>query len=400
MNVTLTEPHEAQITVLNEAKRFNVLNCGRRWGKSLLAENLLAEPALDGHPVGYFTPTYKLLTEMWKNLLHRLHDAIEHKSVQEKYIKLITGGSIEFWTMDDPNAGRSRKYKRVILDEAAMARHLEEVWLQAVRPTLTDLKGDAWFMSTPKGRNYFHALYHRHMSERDWMSWTMPTVSNPYIDPKEILEAKKDLPDIIFKQEYEAEFAQDEMNPFGYGYLDAIAQKQLTNKQPKYFGIDIAFKQDWTVIIGLDEDFKMCYFDRFQKPLPVTQEIIKKTIGDNFAVMDATGMGQTMYQELRQHCLQIRGLQYTGGQGENSKYRLIMTLINAVQNGDLGILEGVVMNEMRNFTYIYSSNGNLKFEAPTGLHDDCVNALALAVKCREFAPVYAPIVIGDKIINP
>jgi hypothetical protein len=59
--ITLNEPHEAQEQILNEAQRFNVLCCGRRFGKSALAVNLLCEPAIDGMPVGYFTPTYKLL---------------------------------------------------------------------------------------------------------------------------------------------------------------------------------------------------------------------------------------------------------------------------------------------------------------------------------------------------
>jgi hypothetical protein len=236
--------------------------------------------------------------------------------------------------------------------------------------------------------------------KENWNYWQMPTSTNPYIDLSEIEEAKDNMPEFAFKQEYLAEFAENEMNPFGHGYIDMCLQTKLSNKATKYYGIDIAFKNDWTVIIGLDEDGQMSYYERFQDQLPQTQERIKNLIGDTSALMDSTGMGQGMYQQLRGECMGLEGLTYTGGKGDNSKYRLINGLIMAVQRNEIGILESEVSNEMYNFTYLYKNNGDITYEAPSGLHDDCVNALALAVKCREFAPVYAPIVFGDQIINP
>ena len=136
MNVTLTEPHEAQIQILNESKRFNVVNCGRRWGKSLLSINLLAECALDGFPCAYFTPTYKLRNEQFDEIVLRLRDVTSKVNRAENIIQLITGGKIEFWSLQDRHAGRSRKYKLVILDEVAFSDNLEEAWTKAVRPTL------------------------------------------------------------------------------------------------------------------------------------------------------------------------------------------------------------------------------------------------------------------------
>ncbi len=395
--MSLYKLHPNQQKIREQAKRFNVLNCGRRFGKSKLAVNLLAEPVLEGYPVGYFTPTYKLLWEQFKDLSRRLEDVISHQSKTDKIIELKTGGIIEFWTMDDPNAGRSRKYKRVVLDEVAMSRYLEEVWQEAVRPTLTDLKGDAWFMSTPKGRNFYYSLYHK--DHKDWQSWTMPTSANPYIDPEEIEEARQDLPKLIFEQEYLAKFSENELNPFGYDYLDAAIIDQLSTNEPRYYGIDVAFKQDWTVIIGLDEEGNMCHYQRFQKPLPETERIIKETIKDTRAIMDSTGLGQSMYQSLRGSCLGLKGMTYTSGKGDNSKFRLINGLISAFQKYEIKILKSEVSKECFNFTYEYSASGDIKYNAPTGLHDDCVNALALAVKCRELAPVYQPFRLGDEYIE-
>lgn len=131
-------------------------------------------------------------------------------SEQDKRIELATGGVIEFWSLDrDPEGCRGRKYKRVVINEAAKCRDLELAWTQAIRPTLTDYRGDAWFPSTPRGRDYYHDLFSRGQDAigfPQWKSWQLPTSENPKIDPAEIEEAKRDLPSTTFQQEYLAQF--------------------------------------------------------------------------------------------------------------------------------------------------------------------------------------------------
>ena len=196
--IQLYLPHPNQAKILSEKKRFNVVCCGRRWGKSKLSVNLLCQPAIDGHPAGYFTPTYKLLKETYNDCAKALEPIIKRKSDQE-VIELITGGVIDFWSLDNPYAGRSRKYKTVIVDEAAFVKSLWEAWTESIRPTLTDLKGDAYFFSTPKGKNDFHKLYMRgKQGEPNWNSWQMSTYTNPFIDPLEVDDAKRDLPALAF----------------------------------------------------------------------------------------------------------------------------------------------------------------------------------------------------------
>jgi len=209
--VTLPRLHAAQRKVLAEARRFNVLTMGRRFGKTTLAVSLAVEPALHGQPVGWFNPTYKLLAEAWRDLKRTLEPVTKARSETEHRIELITGGVVEAWTLEDPSAGRGRKYARVVFDEAAMARNLEESWEQAVRPTLTDLMGDAWFLSTPKGFNYFHSLYQRGQNPgfSDWASWQMPSSTNPYLPVSELESTRIELPERVYRQEYEASFVDD-----------------------------------------------------------------------------------------------------------------------------------------------------------------------------------------------
>src|SRR5262245_442485 len=128
IQLTLPRPHAAQRVMLREARRYNVAACGRRWGKSTLAIELLSRPSLEGQPVGYFAPTYKLLLELWRWLEMTLRPIIKRSNATDRRIELITGGVIECWTLEDDNAGRSRKYARVVIDEAGLVASLSDIW--------------------------------------------------------------------------------------------------------------------------------------------------------------------------------------------------------------------------------------------------------------------------------
>lgn len=221
IQIKLRKLHPAQRRILEEAKRFNVLKCGRRFGKTDLSKELTVQPMLDGFPVGYWTPTYKDLDKVWDEICFILHDVITDKDSQLKKLKIATGGTLDMWSMDDPNSGRGFFYKRVIIDEAEKAKKLKEAWEQTIRATLVDLKGDAWFMSTPKfGLTYFKDVLYKNEQVSDiWKSFKFTTFDNPFIDPNEIKEAQK-LDDLTFRCEYLAEDVDVSLNPFAVQWDD------------------------------------------------------------------------------------------------------------------------------------------------------------------------------------
>jgi len=212
--IELVELHEGQEQLQAEARQYNVACMGRRWGKTVFGVDVLMEEGglLDGFPCGWFVPTYDIMLEVWDEVCEILSPLIETKNKSEKRIKLITGGKLEFWTLEKPNAGRSRKYKRVIIDEAAMVKNLIEVWDKAISATTLDFGSDAqvWFFSTPAGFDDFRELYQRGQSDdpkwSDWMSWKMPTSSNPHISKEYLEKRKRELPELVYLQEHEAEF--------------------------------------------------------------------------------------------------------------------------------------------------------------------------------------------------
>jgi hypothetical protein len=142
---------------------------------------------------------------------------ISKKSETEKRLDFYGGGSIDFWSLEDPDSIRGRKYKRAVLDEAAIARNLREAWLKVIRPTLTDMKGDAWFLSTPKGKNnYFFELFSYEQKFSDWKSWQKQTIDNPHISPAEVEEARLQLDPLTYAQEYMASFVTENLDAWAY----------------------------------------------------------------------------------------------------------------------------------------------------------------------------------------
>ena len=370
-DITIPKTHKAQQKVLNESKRFNVLDCGRRWGKSMLSVRLLAKTAFYKDPAGYFAPTYKLLEGTFNEVYKSLEPMVTKKH-ENQFIQLVNGGIVEFWSLENPLAGRSRKYKLAIVDEAAFNRNLWQSWTEAIRPSLTDLKGSAWFMSTPKGKNDFYKLWMRGQTgEPDWMSWQMPTITNPFIDAGEIEAARRDLPELAFKQEYLAEFNDNVANPFGINFINACIGEMSYNA-PVVFGIDLAKSFDWTVIIGLDMFGNVCHFDRFQRPWNETKEIIRR-LPRSAIKIDSTGVGDPITEDIQRERGDVHSFKYTS----TSKQQLMEGLAAAIHQRKIIFPRGTITAELESFEYLMTGTG-VKYSAPPGLHDDCVNALALA----------------------
>jgi predicted phage terminase large subunit-like protein len=251
LRIKLWKRHAGQQRLATEARRFNVACQGRRWGKTKFGIDLLLSKgmALEGAPVGWFAPQYKLLEEVYREARRILAPVITVANAQQHRLELLTGGSIDFWSLDNPDAGRGRKYARVIIDEAAMARNLEEAWTQAIRPTLADLQGDAWFFSTPKGGNYFKTLFDQAADDPDWARWQMPTSTNPYIQPAEIEAMRHDLASIVFQQEILAQFVD---------LQGAVLRREWLRYGPAPGNMTVTMGVDLALSMKDDADYSVC----------------------------------------------------------------------------------------------------------------------------------------------
>jgi len=394
ITLQLRQPHTEQFRIKREAKRFNVIDCGRRWGKTVLGQDLAITPMLDKYPVGWFAPTYKILSEAWREIKEVLLPVTQKSSEQEHRIELLTGGVLEMWSLDTTEAGRSRKYKRVIVDEAARVSNLEEAWNEAIRPTLADLEGDAFFLSTPKGKNYFYRMYLRGLNDPEWASWKMPTSANPFIPAAEILAAREELPERVFAQEFQAEFIEDSGGVFRR-ITEAIDVGRCDNEPPHAgraytTGVDLARVEDFTVISVLDPYGRQVYYERFNQISWMRQvEAVKRVsqLYPGIVVMDSTGVGDPIYEQMCNANLPVVGVKISSA----SKSPLIDRLAVAFDNGQIRLMDiQQQTNELQSYEYDITAHGNTRMQAPEGEHDDTVIALALAVSYCPFAHVGVP----------
>ena len=344
--------------------------CGRRWGKSLISQTLALESAIDGKLVAYITPTYQLAKIFFDEIARELPSIGWSTNKSDLHITMFNGGSIRFFTGERLDNLRGQKFHMAIIDEASYIPNLEHGWLNAIRPTLTDYIGKAIFLSTPRGQNYFYSLYLK-SGENGWKSFKFSTYDNPHISRSEIDEAKSQLPNAVFEQEYMANPMENAANPFGTEHIRKCI-RPLSTKEPVYFGIDLAKSYDWTVIIGIDSDGVVSYFDRFQRDWHSTkQEVLK--LPKKPIIIDSTGVGDPIFEDFQRAGLIINGLKFT----QNSKQQLMVGLQTAIQTGRIGYPTGLIVNELEVFEYQYTASG-VKYSAPSGFHDDCVMALALA----------------------
>jgi hypothetical protein len=93
LRLKLPRPHVGQREIIDNAARFNVTANGRRWGKTYLMGDRLIKPMLNGYPVGWFAPTYKVLDDAWRYFKQVLEPIISKKDEQDYYLELITRGS-------------------------------------------------------------------------------------------------------------------------------------------------------------------------------------------------------------------------------------------------------------------------------------------------------------------
>lgn len=208
--VSLQKLHNGQRPIAQAFSQHKkiVLRCGRRFGKTSLLENRVAKWSFQGQRIGWLGPKYKINAPTYGNLIHTLKPIIESKSKIDQLIQLNTGGLVEFWTLEDENAGRSRKYHKVIVDEASLkAKGLKEIIDQSIRPTLLDYNGSIIMAGTPKGIDQDNYFYEACTNPAEgWVEYHAPTSANPHLDPEVVAKLINDYPPLVYQQEYLAEF--------------------------------------------------------------------------------------------------------------------------------------------------------------------------------------------------
>lgn len=377
--------HPGQLLFHQSHARFRLLASGRRWGKTKVGAVeflylLLNRP--EG-AVGYcVAPTYQHSRKQWKELIRYCPpELIEDVNRSLKIITLIGHREIQFKSADSPDSMRSEGVSVAWVDEGGQIA--EDRWTLELRPSLMDEKGDVIFTGTPHGKNWYFQLYTRGQDKEqtDYKSWAFSSYTNPYLDPKEIDEFKRDMPELAFRQEILAEFLDDVGSVFRN--VERIVKGKLEEPQSgKHYvtSADLAKLVDYTVTVSMDDNGHVCGFDRFDTiDWPLIRARVAnqaRQYNNSRLIIDSSGVGEPNFEEFqRQEGLVVEGYKFTNA----SKKELIENLAMMIENQEISIPDiPVLINELRIFGYKMTSSGLVQYSAPEGYHDDCVIALALA----------------------
>lgn len=260
--------HAGQQKIYENMSARTVLRCGRRFGKTIFLETHACNLAVHGRKVGWFTPDYKIMRPTYQRILYDLKPIVARHSKTDALIELVTGGLIEFWTLDNEDAGRSRDYDDIIVDEASLVKKgMKERWQQSIAPTLLDRRGNATMGGTPKGvdpENFFYLACTD--KEMGWKEHHAPTRDNPTLDPVGVANLQNEYPPLVYQQEFLAEFVDwsgDAFFSINSLLPNGVAADYPTHCDAVYAVIDSATKtgkeHDGTAVVYVA-------YTRFPKP--------------------------------------------------------------------------------------------------------------------------------------
>lgn len=236
----------------NAGGRFKVGRCGRRWGKTEFGKMLAARAAISGKPIGWFAPTYKYISEVYAGMFDLLLPVRRASNKTDGVIRTISGGQVDFWTLEDERAGRSRKYAGVIIDEAAFTGPgMVDQWEKSIKPTLLDYGGWALVISNTNGvdpDNFLYAICND--PKHGFIEFHAPSMANPNMPERwrgegeaeyelrrqaEIDELRERSHPLVFQQEYLADFV--DWSGVSFFGLD----KLLDGGLPSEGGVPVAY---------------------------------------------------------------------------------------------------------------------------------------------------------------
>lgn len=264
-------PREHALAFHARAQRFSVMVMHRRAGKTIACVNDLIDKAIQCHlpypQFGYLAPYYSQAKSIaWVYLKHYAEPLIDKVMESELSVILKNGAKIRLYGADNPDSLRGMYFDGVVLDEYGDMS--PRIFGEVIAPTLTDRRGWAVFIGTPKGKNHFFDLWEDAKESKGWFTQMLKASESGIID-KEELEMLKNMPgsdENTYRQEFECDFTAALRGSYYGDQLNAL-ETSNTGSYP--------YDPDRAVHVAFDigySDDTSCWF--FQSD------------GRNFAIVD------------------------------------------------------------------------------------------------------------------
>lgn len=393
-------PHDGQQVVLDSKARFRILNCGRRWGKTILAAKIfVAKSRKQKQMLWWVAPTYKVVKRGYAEVLKQLPDGVlthdpppdtHFDAGRQVTLRFKNGTRMEFYSAERPEGMLGAAVDFAVLDEAAVMRG--HIWNQIVSPTLIDHKGGALMISTPRGRNWFYQVWLKGQDPKqtEWASWTFTTQDNPMLPEGEADRMAMDMPRMEADQEIYAKWLSSGSSTFIIDdraiqrdvVLDNGMFEGVKVAGAVFLGVDLARTNDWTVLYGtVERTRKNCYLERMNAVAWAEQRRrIKRAVGrlmrsgaEHVTLMvDEGNAGTVIAEDLMEAGFDVIPINFT-----THKANMVRLLANDLEKHHAFVLDEYI-EEFENYTMTMSAAGRMQYSAPEGQHDDVVAAKMLA----------------------
>lgn len=357
---------------------------GRRWGKTITGGYINMNVLRQHGRAAWVVPTYKNGRALWRwvsSVCAPLAQAgYMSISKSERVITTHAGGFFAVYSAENIDAIRSESFNVVIGDEAA--RISGEGWQDAVRPTLADADGDEILISTPKGKNWFYNEYQMGVrQENEYMSWTAPTNANPSENIRKAFDlARLRVPERTFRQEWLAEFVDDGALFRNIYELSTLQTQEPEQGKSYVIGVDWGRVSDATVFSVLDaKGLKQVYLDRMTDTDYATQrmrlQVLSKKYNNAVVLAESNSIGQPNIEALQSMRVPVMGFVTTN----STKAEIVQALELAFENKSIRLLDNEIQkSELSSYESERLPSGLIRYNAPEGMHDDTVMALAIA----------------------
>jgi hypothetical protein len=400
-------PHDAQLEmingILNSDAKFHIACVGRQFGKSMMAMNLVLYWGINKGPatILWVSPVYSQTDKVQKELMQAIGQSglVKACNYSSNEIILKNGTKILFRSAERYDNIRGLTCDYGVIDEAAFCK--DEAWTEAIRPVFMVKGMKVLFISTPKGKNWFYNLFQLGLSadHPKYAAYTGSSYDTPFIAVEEIEDAKRTLPENVFKQEYLAQFIDAGGEVFTNIDKNTFA-RYPTPHGKVYCGIDLGKQEDFTVATFIDHNGSIIdiYRDNKTEWSQMTQNILQRLRKWNAtALVEVNSIGDVIYEQIKKQWSDTHPFITSS----KSKNEIIEGLILDMNESTIKIpdskLFAPLYSELSTFTYSYNpKTRNIKYGHPSGLHDDTVMSLAIANYHRKTNKNYGQYVVAGR----
>jgi phage terminase large subunit len=385
----ILSPKQNEIAI--DSTRFRVICAGRRFGKTILAVEEMIGVAVSGKDkrIAYIAPTFQQARDIaWENLKRRCHPIATDINESQLKITLKTqdGGTsiIMLKSWDAIETLRGQSFHFLVLDEVAMMRYFWNGWFEVLRPALTDTLGSVMFISTPKGYNHFYDLYMMALTDKAYKSFHATTYDNPHIQPTELDDARKQLTEDVFAQEYMADFRKQE----GLVYKEFDREKHVYNDlttrptiNEVMLGVDFGYTNP-TAILRIERDSDNHYWvaQEWYKTGKTTPEIIEQVKSHNPRYVYADPAEPDRIEEMTRAGIYVRDVSKDVSAGINSVRELMKQNRLHIHIGCTNLL-----TELNSYRYPDKRDNSNENEVPVKENDHALDALRYVLHMQQGA---------------